>query len=358
MRPLRIGVLGCGNISGQYMKYFKGKAGLEVLACADRILTSAEKVAKENAVPRFYGASELMADKDIDLVLNLTIPASHVEMSLQALQAGKHVYSEKPLGLNSEGAGKLIAAAAAKKLRMGCAPDTVLGPGIQTCRKLIDEGAIGRPLGAVAFMASSGPESWHPNPAFLYEFGAGPLMDMGPYYLSALINLLGPINRVAAIAKKSYEERLITSQPLNGTKIKVEMPTYVSGSLEFEQGTIATLMISFDVWHHQLPRIEIYGSEGSLSVPDPNGFGGIVKIRRSKDKEWQEVPLIYPSEGVGRGLGVSDMASALEAGRPHRASAEIAAHVLEAMESLHASSVKGTHISMKTRCERPEIFLK
>ena len=354
MGALKVGVLGCGNIASEYLKQLHGRSSVEVLACADRHPERAEKAAREHGVPRHYGPAELMADKDIELVLNLTIPLSHLQTSLEALQKGKHVYSEKPLGTTLAEAQALLSAAKAAGLRLGCAPDTVLGPGIQTCRKLIDEGAIGKPLHAVAFMASHGPEDWHPNPAFLYKKGAGPLLDVGPYYLTALVNLLGPVSQVSGSAKITFPERVIGSQPLKGTKIQVEMPTTVAGTLEFEQGSFASLIVSFDIWHHHLPRLEIYGTEGSLSVPDPNTFGGPVLIRKAGDSLLQEVPLIYPADGVGRGLGVLELALALKQGRPHRASAEIAFHILEVMEALFESSNKGVHVPLKSHINRPE----
>ena len=236
---------------------------------------------------------------------------------------------------------------------MGCAPDTFLGAGHQTCRKLIDDGAIGEPVAAAAFMACHGHESWHPDPEFYYKPGGGPMFDMGPYYLTALVNLLGPVRRVTGSARITFPERLITSEPKSGTKITVDVPTHVAGVLDFANGAVATIITSFDVWAHNLPRIDVYGSEGSLSVPDPNGFGGPVRIRRSGDSEWTEVPHTHGCAENGRGIGVADMACALRSGRPHRTSGQLAYHVLDVMHAVHDASREGTHIELESTCDRP-----
>ena len=236
---------------------------------------------------------------------------------------------------------------------MGCAPDTVLGGGLQTCRKLIDDGAIGTPVAAVAFMPSHGPEAWHPDPEFFYKTGAGPLFDMGPYYLTALITLLGPIERVSAAARISFPERLITSQPHAGKQIAVETPTHVVGLLEFASGAVGTLLTSFDIWAANLPRIEIYGSAGSLSVPDPNIFGGRVQLWQP-DTKWQDVELTHPYTESLRGLGVADMADAIQSGRPHRANGDLGFHVLDAMHGILEAARDGQRVQLSSQCERPE----
>jgi predicted dehydrogenase len=251
-----------------------------------------------------------------------------------------------------EGGLKTLTAANHKRLRVGCAPDTFLGGGIQTCRKLIDDGAIGEPVAAAAFVACHGHESWHPNPAFYYQTGGGPMLDLGPYYLTALVNLLGPVKRVTGSSRITFPERLITSQPLRGTRIKVETPTHYSATMDFGNGAIATLVASFDVWSHHLPILEIYGTDGSLSVPDPNTFGGCVKVRRAQEKEWSEVALTHSAD-VGRGIGVADMACGLRCGRPHRASGELAYHVLEVMCGIDEASRTGRHIHIQSSCARP-----
>ena len=236
---------------------------------------------------------------------------------------------------------------------VGGAPDTFMGAGIQTCRKLIDDGWIGEPVAATAFMLSPGHERWHPDPGFFYKPGAGPMLDMGPYYVTALVNLLGPVARLSGATRITRPERTITSEPLYGEKIEVEVPTHLAGALEFESGPIGTIVTSFDVWHHELPRIEIYGSEGSLSVPDPNSFGGPVKLRRAGAETWTEMPLSHGYEEQSRGLGVADMVYALRSGRPHRASGELTFHVLDVMLSIEESSESGRHINLESSCTRP-----
>ena len=246
----------------------------------------------------------LVESQEIDLVIDLTIPAAHALVNQRALEAGKHVYTEKPLAVTRDEGLATVALAERMGLRVGSAPDTFLGAGLQTCASLIDEGVIGEPVAAVAFMAGHGPESWHPDPAFFYKKGAGPMFDMGPYYLTALVSLLGPVARISGVARKSFAERIATSEARRGERLPVEVPTHYAATLDFAAGAVATMIISFDVWAHNLPRIEIYGSEGSLSVPDPNTFGGPVRIRLAGDAEWREVPLTHPYTENSRGLGV------------------------------------------------------
>jgi predicted dehydrogenase len=247
---------------------------------------------------------------------------------------------------------QVLAAAREKGVRVGCAPDTFLGGGLQTCRKLIDEGWIGQPVAATAFFVQHGPESWHPNPDFFYQVGAGPLFDMGPYYLTALITLLGPVKRLAGSARISFPERIATSEEQRGRRIPVEVPTHVAGVLDFAGGPIATLITSFDVWASRLPRIEVYGSEGTLSAPDPNVFGGPVRVRRAGAEEWSDIPLTHSAE-VGRGIGVADMAYALRHDRPHRVRADVAFHVLDVMQALGESSERGRFVEVTSDCARP-----
>jgi predicted dehydrogenase len=228
-----------------------------------------------------------------------------------------------------------------------------MGGGLQTCRKLIDDGWIGQPVAATAFMTSHGPEGWHPDPFFFYQPGAGPMFDMGPYYLTTLIHLLGPVRRIASMARASFPERVITSQPRYGETIAVNTPTHVTGVLEFAGDAVATMVTSFDVWGSTLPRIEIYGSEGTLSVPDPNTFRGPIQIRRARQTEWSDVPLAYGYTENSRGLGVADLAYALRSGRPHRASGELAYHVLDCMHAFLDSAKAGRHVSLESTCDRP-----
>lgn len=347
-----IGLIGCGNISGIYLKNCLAYENLNVVACADMDVARAEARGREYGVAA-RSVDALLADPDIQLVINLTPPLAHAEINLAALEAGKHVYTEKPLATTRAAGLKILETAQARGRRVGGAPDTFLGGGLQTCRHLIDSGAIGEPVAAVAFMLGHGPEAWHPNPDFFYQPGAGPMFDMGPYYLTTLIHLLGPIRRLTGSARISFPERLITSQPLHGTVIKVNTPTHVAGVLDFASGPVATLITSFDVWAANVPRIEIYGSKGSLSVPDPNTFGGPVRLRTSDSKEWVDVPLTHGFTENSRGLGVADMAAAIQHNRPHRASGELTYHVLDVMQSFEDASRAGQHLAPASQCPRP-----
>jgi predicted dehydrogenase len=298
----------------------------------------------------------MLADPDIRIVVNITTPDAHAEVGLQVLEAGKSVYNEKPLAIRREDGKRMVDLAAAKGVRIGGAPDTFLGGGIQTCRKLIDDGWIGEPVAATAFLMGHGHESWHPDPEFYYQVGGGPMFDMGPYYLTALVNLVGPVKRVTGSARITFPERTITSQPKFGQKIKVEVPTHIAGVLDFVNGAVGTIVTSFDVWGGQLPRIEIYGTEGTLSVPDPNTFGGPIHIRPARSQEWHEVPLAYGYAENSRGLGVADMAHALLSGRKHRANGELTYHVLDVMHAIHEASRENRHSEIESICAKPAIF--
>ena len=352
----RIGVVGCGNISGVYFKNLSETEGVELLACCDLSEERAEKAAQTYSVPRVCTLSQLLADPDIDIVVNLTTPEAHYSVARQAVEAGKSVYNEKPLTATLEDGADLLKEAEKSRVLVGSAPDTFLGAGLQTCRKLLEDGWIGRPVAATAFMLCHGHESWHPDPEFYYKPGGGPLFDMGPYYLTALVSLLGPVKRVSGATQISFEKRKITSKPKFGALIDVEVPTHAASLLEFHDGVVATLVTSFDVWSAQVPRIEIYGSEGTLSVPDPNGFGGPVGLRRASSSSFDQIPLAFPNAENSRGLGVVDMAAALFTGRPHRASDQLAFHVLEIMHAVHTSSDTGRHIVLSSRCDRPDAF--
>lgn len=352
MEKVKVGIVGCGNISGAYIRGCRAFEILEVDACADLIPTTAEAKAKEYSVPRVLSVDELLNDPEIQIVVNLTIPQVHATVSLAAIAAGKHVHSEKPLAVTRADGRKVLAAAQEKGVLVGCAPDTFLGGALQTGRKLLDDGWIGEPVAAAAFMVGYGPESWHPNPALFYQRGAGPMFDMGPYYLTSLIHLLGPVQRVTSSARTTFPERIATSEARYGERIKVEVATHVTGIMDFVGGPIGTLTTSFDVWHANLPYIEIYGTEGTLSLPDPNFFGGPVRIRHARAETWSEVPLTHSAE-VGRGIGVADLAYALAYNRPHRASGEMAYHVLDIMQAFEESSQEGHHVEIESRCERP-----
>ncbi|TDQ42169.1 Gfo/Idh/MocA family protein [Aureibacillus halotolerans] len=355
-KNVKVGVIGCGVISNIYLDNSKKFDGFDIVACADLDLDRAKDVAEKHDI-RALSVDELLADNEVELVLNLTIPAAHAEIALAALENGKHVYGEKPLAVTREDAKKILDKAKETNLKVGSAPDTFLGGGLQTCRKLIDDGWIGRPIGATAFMMSSGPESWHPHPEFFYKTGGGPMFDMGPYYLTAFVNLLGAVKKVTSITTKAHEERLITSQPKSGTFMPVELPTTIFGLLEFDSGVVGSILTSFDIaGGSSLPRIEVYGTEGTLIVPDPNTFGGPIKIKRSGSSEWSEVPLSHGFADNSRGIGLADMALSISSERPHRANGDLAYHVLDLMHSFHDSSDEGKHIDITSKVERPEAF--
>ena len=325
-----IGIIGCGNISGIYLAAGEKFQILNIAACADLDMDRAHTKAAEHNI-NAYTVDKMLTDPNIDIIINLTIPGAHAEVALAAIAAGKSVYSEKPMAVDRDDARRVKEAAATASVLVGNAPDTFLGAGFQTCRKLIDDGWIGEPVGASAFMTAPGHERWHPDPEFFYKAGGGPMLDMGPYYLTALVHMLGPIRRVTGSTRISRPERTITSEPKYGQKIKVDVPTYYAGVFDFANGAVGNLIMSFDTWAANLPRIEVYGTAGTLSCPDPNTFGGPVQIRRAGSTEWTEIPLTHGYHENSRGLGVADMAHALQSGRPHRANGDLAYHVLDAM---------------------------
>jgi len=352
--PLGVGIVGCGNISNAYFKHAAPFSEyIKFVSCADIDVDRAKAKASEHGLSKGYSVKELLADPEVDIVLNLTIPAAHAEVNTLALKAGKHAYTEKPFSFTYKQGVKALKEAQKRKLRLGCAPDTVLGGGIQTCRKLIDDGAIGKPIGAMANMLSHGPEGWHPNPDFFYQVGGGPLFDMGPYYITSLVTMLGPVKSVSAIVATSFKERIIGSQPFVGKKIKVNTPTHNSGVLEFANGAVATVTMSFDVWAHAAPRLEIYGTEGTIQCPDPNNFNGDVMLWTTKTKNWERILMTHNGD-TGRGIGLADMANSIKNKKPHRASGELGLHVVEVMESFHASSKAGKRIAIKSKVKQPE----
>jgi predicted dehydrogenase len=328
---------------------------LNPVACADIDIDRARARAREFNIPRACSVAELLADPDIEIVVNLTTPQAHAEVSLAALAAGKHVYNEKPLSVTREEGQKILELARSKDLRVGCAPGTFLGAGLQTCRKLIDDGAIGQPIACTAFMMCHGHESWHPDPAYYYQTGAGPMFDMGPYYLTALTTLLGPVTRVTGVSEVLIPERTITSKPKYGEKITVNTPDHVTGSMNFACGAVGTIITTFAVWGSTLPRIEIYGTEGTLSVPDPNSLGGPVRIKKATS-EWEDVQLTHSHADGGTkwGIGVADLAHAVRSGRPHRATGDQALHVLDVMHGFLDASREGKHYVPVSTFTRPK----
>ncbi|MEF3352837.1 Gfo/Idh/MocA family oxidoreductase [Paenibacillus sp. GYB006] len=355
MEKVKVGIIGCGKISGIYMENCSKFEILELVACADLDLDRAKEQAATYQIPRALTVPELLADPEIELVINLTIPAVHASVCLEALEAGKHVYVEKPLAVTREEGKQVLDRAAELGLLVGCAPETFFGTGIQTALKMIEEGRIGTPVSAAAFMMSRGHEHWHPDPEFYYAAGGGPMFDMGPYYLTALIQLLGPIASITGMTSAALEEREITSEKKRGQKVKVDIPTHVTGLIRFQGGAVASIITSFDIFGGStLPNMEIHGTKGTLLVPDPNTFGGPVKWRGVGDSEWTEVPLIPGYDRNTRGIGPADMAYAIRSGRSHRASGELAYHVLEAMWAFHDASSEGKHYTMQSTCETPK----
>jgi predicted dehydrogenase len=354
---MRVGVIGCGTVSEPYLRNMTASPALDVVACSDLAMERAEARAAQFGIPGVCTQTELLADAAIDIVVNLTVPSAHFGVTLAALNAGKHVWSEKPLAMDRSETAALLRAASDRGLRLGCAPDTVLGDGLQTCRRLLDDGAIGEPLAGAAFFMSPGPESWHPDPVFLYQPGAGPLYDVGVYYVSALVNLLGPVASVTAYGRVLYRERVIGSGPHAGETFAVGTDTYVSAVLRFENEALVTLISTFGVWGAELPKVQVYGSDGVLEVPDPNTFSGPVRLNRhGEEGGLQEVPLLFDHTAGCRncrGLGVVDLAEALREGREPRASGTIAHHVLDVMQSIGESARQGRHVEVESTCERP-----
>lgn len=350
----RIGILGCGKISRTYLPNLLAYPDLEVVAVADAHEPASRALAAEIPGLAVKTPDALLADPSIELVLNLTIPAAHDIVTRSILAAGKHVYTEKPLATTFEAARGLAEAARAAGREIACAPDTLLGGGYQTCRKALDEGWIGSPTSATACMMAPGPEDWHPNPVFYYQPGGGPLWDMGPYYLSALVFLMGPVVKVASLGGRGRSERLIQSQPLSGTRIAVEVDTHSASLLEFASGAVATLTTTFDAsGGSALPNFEVYGTEGTLRAPDPNFFGGEVLLRRRGQSEWGTLPAVNPLAANDRGAGVVQMAQALRAGRKPLASLELALHVTEILQALTESAASKTFRALTTSCPRP-----
>lgn len=359
-KRLGIGIIGTGNISSAYLKAILGREGLtgfpvlDIKGLADMRAETAQARAAEFGL-KAMSVEEMLADPEIKLIINLTIPRAHVDVGLRCLAAGKHVYSEKPLGITYAEGRKLLDAANAAGLRIGSAPDTFLGGSHQKARAVVDSGALGQIVGGTAFFQCPGHESWHPDPAFYYDIGGGPVLDMGPYYITDLVNLLGPVSRVSAMASRLRLERPVTSEPKKGQIMPVKVDTHVTGALGFANGAIVQVGLSFDVAAHKHVPLELYGTDQTLIVPDPNFFGGEVELRkRGRDEAWTSVPVSEPyADGNYRSLGVADMALGILDNRPHRANGDLALHVLEVMEAFEIASREGRTIDIKTPVERP-----
>jgi len=371
MEKVKVGVIGCGMISEIYIKNITTvfDSILEAYACAD-ISHGAAKNRADQFGLRSMNIDELLAAPEIEMILNLTVPAAHYEISKRALLAGKHVYSEKPLAIEFDNGRELVALAKERGLFVGAAPDTFLGGGLQTCLQIIEDGTIGKPIGAQGFMLARGPESFHPNPEFFYKQGAGPLLDMGPYYFTALMSLFGPAKRVTGLASITYPQRTVLNKnsPVYNTQFSCEVDTFINGGVEFENGVIANIVTTWDLpfpyWESGLPLLEVFGSEGTLVLPDPNTFGGIggspmaapgkfVKLRIGAGG-FEDIPLKYGYTENSRGLGLADMAWCIRNGGAPRVSGEGSLHILEMMLGVLQSSEHGRHHIMETTCHRPE----
>ncbi|ERI38385.2 oxidoreductase [Arthrobacter sp. AK-YN10] len=333
--PVGVGIIGAGVISKQYLDNLTSFPDVRVLAIGDLFEEAAAARAAEYGIPAHGGVDAVLGHPEVEIVINLTIPAAHVEVATLAVNAGKHVWSEKPFSLDRESGLGLLKAADAAGVRLGCAPDTFLGAGLQTARRMIERGDIGTPLTALTLMQSPGPESWHPNPAFLFQDGAGPLFDIGPYYLTTLVQTFGSIRRVAAFGSKSRESRIIGSGPRAGESFEVTVPTHVSSILEFEGGESAQSIFSFDSPLKRAGFVEITGTEATIAFPDPNMFDGDVRICTLGSDDWTVVPSVGST--ASRGAGVLEMARAIREGRPHRAQGELAFHILDTMASISES---------------------
>jgi predicted dehydrogenase len=345
----RVGIVGCGTISSAYLRSLAAFNGVEVVAVADLDAARAAAKAEEHGIAAALTPADLIEHDGIDLVINLTVPLAHAPLSEAALHAGKAVYSEKPLAVTAGQARALVALASARGLPLGCAPDTFLGAGLQTCLRTVAQGAIGRPFAAVAHMVSRGPERWHHDPAFFYRTGAGPLFDMGPYYVTALVALFGPVASVQAETARLADEREIGAGPALGTRFPVEVDTHVTVLLRFASGATATLLVTFDVAASALPRFEVFGEAATLGVPDPNTFSGPVTVRGIGEEGWRELPLVPGFSHNVRGLGAVEMMRAVSLGRPPRASGELAAHVLEVLETALRAAAIGTRLEIASR---------
>ena len=365
-RRAAIGIIGCGNISEAYLRLAPGFSNVKIVAVADIVPAVAKARAGQFSV-RALSVNELLKDGEIEAVINLTVPDVHYDVTHSILSAGKHAYSEKPLALNAKDAAKLVKEADKRGLKLGGAPDTFLGAGAQTVRKLLDKGTIGRVIGGTAYVMSHGMEHWHPNPGFFFQPGAGPVFDVGVYYITTLVSLLGGVKSVTAMSSRGFSERTVTSNgPMKGKKIKVTTPTNINAILEFAKGAQVTLGASWDVWKHgHAHPIELYGSEGSMLVPDPNFFAGTISYS-AKGGEYVEVDTADGPFGAAnwpwsgpftranyRMLGVADLIDAARGNREPRCSGRLAAHVVEVMEAILTSAEKRSFAKIKSTVERP-----
>ncbi|WP_371169359.1 Gfo/Idh/MocA family protein [Aliiroseovarius sp. 2305UL8-7] len=373
-KAFRVGLIGTGRISDIYLKTLTKSKTVEVAVCGSLDLRESWAKAAKYGVPHVASPDEILDDPTVDAILNLTIPAAHAQISLAALERGKHVYSEKPLVADLAQGRLVLDRANELGLTVGNAPDTFLGGRWQTVRRILDEGVIGRPTGVAAFVGTHGTERHNPNPDFYYQAGGGPMLDLGPYYLSAMVFFLGPVARVVGLANRAFERRMIENGPRHGDWMDVEVDTHVQGMLEFESGVIGSITMSFDVWDSEMPRFEIYGENGTICIPDPdpvhgaNMFQGEVWYRTQKTSRWSHQPRpkgrehwqvaknLHGLNADNRGLGLIEMADAIKNGRVPRCSGELAYHVLEIMTGIVDSPIAGRFIDINSRPPIPDIL--
>ena len=364
---MRVGIIGCGNISETYFECQNLFNNFSVVACADINIEAAKKSAEKYNVNAF-SVDDILSNEDVDLIINLTIPAAHKEIIIKSLNAGKHCFSEKPLAMSFSEGLEISELAISKNLYVGCAPDTFLGAAGQKARSLIEDNKIGNVVLGTFNLMSHGMEHWHPNPDFFFKPGAGPVFDVGVYYITQLVNLIGPIKSISSLSGTATPERIITSEPRNGEKIKVETPTTLMGTLEFHNNAKIQFFCSWDVWKHKHSTIELYGLEGSMIVPDPNFFSGDILISH-KEEDWQiinndkmllGIPNKTDNNGSKianyRGIGLSDMIDAIHNQRQSRCSLDLAVHVLEAMEGIIKSSDDRVNYHMQTKPNQPDFL--
>lgn len=364
-KTLNVGILGCGSISDAYCTGLSNSSYVKLVACADRDIEAARTLAERHGL-RGTAIKDLLDDAGIDIIINLTPPTVHAEVGRQILDAGKHLYQEKPLATDIEDARLLIAQAARLGLRIGCAPDTFLGAAHQACRDEIDAGAIGRPIGGSVHIISNGMESWHPNPRFFFEPGGGPLFDVGPYYVTQLVHLLGPVSEVTSMGCIGRDKRIVGSGPNRGCMIPVQVPTTVYAILQFQCGALISFTASWDAIAHQHgPSLELFGTDGSLAGPTPNFFDGSVQVCKA-GSPWRDISTAAWAFGQAnyllpdgsrvanhRGLGVIEMAAGILTGRPHRTNAELAFHVLEVLVAIERAAATGQRQHVTTLIDRP-----
>ena len=356
MKNYNVAIIGCGAIAKNYLKYSREAYGdyFTITTATDILPEKAKAFAEEYGVEKFGTPELAYNDPEIDIVINLTVPMAHEEVTVRALESGKHVYTEKPLACTREGMKRIIETSKRCGKRVGCAPDSFMSAPAQTAKKAIEEDWIGEPIAINAICAMRGNEYWRPDADFFYKEGAGPMMDMAPYYLNMFINLVGSVESVSVMSKMTWPERTIKVAPRRGEKIEVEVPTFVSSALRFRNGVIATFVNSFDIWGTKQPYIEVYGEKGTMVIPDPNKYKGDVLVRRFKDSEWRELPQFIEYANYGRGIGIVDMIRSIEADIPHKTGLDMAYHATDVIFAMDEAGKAHKEISIDSSAEKPE----